>query len=176
MQNTTGVAVVATQLAGTDRRALSEAWYRALHLAEPPAPALRAAVRPPFAAARTAGAPAAAGALRERSFGAAAPAGRGAGRAGAAASPAGRALERREPHGALARRLERALRRRLPLPACAQFAVAAAGGRVQLLVRTDAGRTRVVALCVPALRESVTRALAHARFALAGSGVRCEVA
>ena len=30
---TDGVAVIATQVAQTDRRALSEAWYSALHLA-----------------------------------------------------------------------------------------------------------------------------------------------
>ena len=36
MQHTTGVAVVATQLADTDRRALSQAWYSALHLADQP--------------------------------------------------------------------------------------------------------------------------------------------
>ncbi|MDP9106131.1 MAG: hypothetical protein M3N49_09380, partial [Candidatus Eremiobacteraeota bacterium] len=35
MQHTT-VALVATQLADTDRRALSQAWYSALHLAERP--------------------------------------------------------------------------------------------------------------------------------------------
>ena len=33
MQQTTRVAVLATQLAQTDRRALSQAWYSALHLA-----------------------------------------------------------------------------------------------------------------------------------------------
>ncbi|MEA2720100.1 MAG: hypothetical protein QOJ39_1964, partial [Candidatus Eremiobacteraeota bacterium] len=40
MQQTNGVAVLATHLAHTDRRALSQAWYSALHLADhaPPPP------------------------------------------------------------------------------------------------------------------------------------------
>ena len=56
------------------------------------------------------------------------------------------------------------------------FTVPAAGGRVQLVVRCDGTRTRVVAVCAPALRERVERALAQARFALAGCGVRAEAA
>jgi hypothetical protein len=43
-------------------------------------------------------------------------------------------------------------------------------------VRSDGARTRVVAVCAPPLRERVERALAQARFALAGCGVRAEVA
>ncbi len=54
--------------------------------------------------------------------------------------------------------------------------VRTAGGRVQLLVRSERGRTHVVALCAPALRERVERALAHARFALAARGVHAEAA
>ena len=47
---------------------------------------------------------------------------------------------------------------------------------MHVLVRSDGERTRVVAVCAPSLRERVERALAHVRFALAGSGVRAEVA
>ena len=43
--------------------------------------------------------------------------------------------------------------------------------RVRLLVRTDGGVTRVVAVCAAADRERVARALAGARFALAGAGI-----
>ena len=83
--------------------------------------------------------------------------------------------ERRAPKTELARCIERGLTRRLPRAAAA-FAVRGAGGRVALIVRTDGARTRVVAVCAPPLRERVERALAHARFALAGRGVRAEVA
>ena len=43
MQQTTSVAVLATHLAQTDHRALSQAWYSALHLADhaPPPPRAR---------------------------------------------------------------------------------------------------------------------------------------
>ena len=47
MQQTPGVTVVTAQLAQTDRRALSEAWYRTLHLAVP-------SVRPRSAPAKAA--------------------------------------------------------------------------------------------------------------------------
>ena len=52
--------------------------------------------------------------------------------------------------------------------------IRAANGRVHVVVRSAAGGTRVVAVCEPALRERVERALAQARFALAGRAVRVE--
>jgi hypothetical protein len=175
MQNTTGVAMVATQLAGTDRRALSEAWYRALHLAEPSPLSRHAGAR----ATRSAGEMPH---HLESERGAPMPPARAdvsAGRNGARSAIATlveRTPERRAPRTPLAARFDRALRRRVAREGAAQFAVRAAGGRVQVLVRADAGRTHVVALCVPALRERVARALAHARFTLAAGGVRYEAA
>ena len=47
-----------------------------------------------------------------------------------------------------------------------------AGGRVRLLVHHDGQALRIVALCSSPLRDVVERALASARFALAGTGVR----
>ncbi|MEA2785556.1 MAG: hypothetical protein QOF71_1660 [Candidatus Eremiobacteraeota bacterium] len=177
MQHTTGVAVVATQLADTDRRALSQAWYSALHLADHP---------PLGRHARNAPAPNAA-ALRESCFAQnphGAPDRRapdGAARAREAARIAGArcdggVAERRVPKTELARRIERGLARRAPRWAAASFAVRGADGRVHLIVRSDGARTRVVAVCAPPLRERVERALAQARFVLAGCGVRAEVA
>lgn len=178
MQHTDGVAVLATHLAHTDRRALSQAWYSALHVAERTPPARRAATaraavgasagtaRPPRDPNDTArrspvGVRAARGTARDATT-------RAPGAAGTA--------DRRASHTELARRIERALRRPLPGGAAEAFTVRGAGGRVQLVVRSDGARTRVVAVCAPALRERVERALAHARFALAVRGVRAEVA
>jgi hypothetical protein len=175
MQQTTGVAVLATHLAATDRRALSEAWYSALHLAA--APATRCAVAGRGAATYVCRA----GDARASEH----PPRRAAGfeprqpPPGAAPGRAGRnecVPERRAPKSELGRRLERALLRRLPRETQTQFALSAAGGRIHLLVRADGGRTRVVAVCAPALRERVERALAHARFALAARAVPCEAA
>jgi hypothetical protein len=175
MQHTTGVAVVATHLAATDRRALSEAWYSALHLAAAPVTRRAAERRGAAAEIRLA---------RDTGAGEAPP------HRPADAQPRQRPLavpqrregrldgvpERRAPKSELGRRLERALLRRLPRETQTQFALSAAGGRIHLLVRADGGRTRVVAVCAPALRERVERALAHARFALAARAVPCEAA
>jgi len=165
-----GVAVIATQLAQTDRRALSEAWYSALHLAHD-APPLRSANAPratadarPAALARRAPVQAHAKHLtaslpprRHRDA-----------NLSAASVP-----ERRRPASETARRIERALERlsaRRPVPAAHTLDVA--GGRVRLLVHHDGQALRIVALCSSPLRDVVERALASARFALAGTGVR----
>jgi hypothetical protein len=168
------VAVVATSVARTDRRALSQAWYSALHLAEPHAGSPHAASAGahanavgPHAANHTpaAGPAPASGGARQIARPLAA---RGAG-----ALPV---LDRRSPATPLAKRIARALVEREPRPAPATLAIKAAEGRVQLLVRSDGAATRIVALCAPALRERVERALAHARFALAAHGTRVEAA
>jgi hypothetical protein len=192
MQQTTGVAVLATELPATDRRALSQAWYSALHLAER-APRARSA---PLTAAMSARTNGASGSVHDACAGAGDAGGvHGAPRRATSVrgdanahrhagvqreDPAHRgspalAAERRAPKSELARRLERELAQR-PRGASASFAVSAAGGRVRILVRSDGARTRVVAVCAPPLRERVERALAQARFALAARGVRAEVA
>jgi hypothetical protein len=175
MQHTTGVAVLATHLAATDRRALSEAWYSALHLATPPVTRRAVAARGAAADVRPA-CEARAGEAPSRRPPDTQP------RQKPSTVPQRRqgrldgAPERRAPKSELGRRLERALLRRLPRETQTQFALSAAGGRVHLLVRADGSRTRVVAVCAPALRERVERALAHARFALAARAVPCEAA
>ena len=176
MQHTTGVAVVATQLADTDRRALSQAWYSALHVAER-MPSVRPLAPAPAPMHRRGGG----GARRTfdaAQHGCAGAAQRTAAAREAAARRPGEAgiLERRAPKPDLARCLERKLVRRFERRATASFAVAGAGGRVQVVVRNDGGRTRIIAVCALPLRERVERALAHARFALAGRGVRVEAA
>ncbi len=162
------VAVVATSLARTDRRALSQAWYSALHLAEhaPPRtdrphaegtpPSHGTEVRPASLRGSDA-APSGAGGARAlpRSSGAVLP-----------------VLDRRAPATPLAKRIERAIAHAPAQTPAASVAIKAGGGRVQVLVRSDGEATRIVALCAPALRERVEQALAHARFALAAQGVR----
>ena len=178
MQHTTGVAVVTTQLADTDRRALSQAWYSALHLADRPSAGRPARMAPdPNAAspnrsrfARTSSGP------QEHRPPDGAAHGRDVARSASARCDTNYAAERRVPKTELVRHIERGLARRSPRCAAASFAVRGSDGRVHLIVRTDGTRTRVVAVCAPALRERVERALAQARFALAGCGVRTEVA
>jgi hypothetical protein len=164
MTTAPSVAVVATDVAHADRRALSEAWYATLHLAHDDGAArtnrarttttpARAVGRAGFAATAHHGAPTSATASRARSATAAAP------------PPA---LAERRSTSETARRVERALTRlaHAPGPPAAQT-IALDGRRVRLLVRTDERATRIVAVCSEALRPAVERALAHARFALA---------
>jgi hypothetical protein len=163
------VAVIAAQVAYTDRRALSEAWYSALHLAREVAPLRAPATRivaPPAPFPQAGRAFAAAGrdeqtppATPQRAVRAAAPRGDGS-------------SERRRPACEAERRIGRALATLAARPrAAAAQTVELAGGRVRLLVRSDGRTTRIVALCSAALREPVQRAVASARFALAGAGI-----
>jgi hypothetical protein len=165
-----GVAVVAMQIAQTDRRALSQAWYSALHLAREPA---RVPARTPRAAA-VAAEPALAGPRDRR------PADRAQGAPRAALPrplrPAHPRIdvtgERRRPPSLDERRIGRAIAALAARPHTAStHTIALDGGRVCLIVRRDGRTTRIVALCSAALREPVRRAVAGARFALAGAGI-----
>jgi hypothetical protein len=171
---TRSVAVVATRLPITDRRALSQAWFSALHLAALPHNAVPAAPRALPAACSRAASPqprGAAGKPPQSSVAAAAPS-----RPSGASASGGPPVDRRAPVGDLARRIERAVARRADVvpPRAASIAIDAGEGRVALLVRTDGATTRIIALCAPKLRERVDRALAQARFSLAAGGTRVE--
>ncbi|HWT06436.1 MAG TPA: hypothetical protein VN224_11810 [Xanthomonadales bacterium] len=178
MQHTTGVAVVATQLAETDRRALSQAWYSALHLADRPpsaahAPLARVPCASPPSGSRFARGPNDVPDCRSTDAGTRA---RDGARSASSRCDGSAGIERRGAKTELARRIEQRLTRRLPRGVASSFAVRGADGRVHLVVRSDGALTRIVAVCAPPLRERVERALAQARFALAGRGVRTEVA
>ena len=161
------VAVVATHLAQTDRRALSQAWYSALHIAPGDARATIQSTRAPNASCARVG---------ERAV--TAPAGSCCAptktptdarmHGSADASPF---VERRNVADAGARRVERAVAALACAPhRAAPHTVALDGGRVTIVIRSDARATRIVALCSEPLRATVERALAHARFALASCG------
>ena len=171
MTTAPGVAVLATQLAQTDRRALSQAWYSALHLAHD-APGAPAAKRPALAPGSAAALHPGSARETARATHAATIAPAGAARAPRTTRAGSPFEERRCTLSDAARRVERALARiaRTPQPR-STHTVAVGGGRVTLLVRVDPGATRVVALCGEPLRATVERALAHARFTLAARGV-----
>jgi hypothetical protein len=158
------IAVIAMQLARTDTRALSQAWYDALHRAGPEAAAATSAARRPAAAPSER--PRAA--IRQDD-----PA-----RPSAPSRPMPQRSARPAPSRALARDADRSAQRvvrtivsALQTPRQVAQTVSLGATRVRLLVRTDAGVTRVIALCAAADREKVARALAHVRVALAGAGV-----
>jgi hypothetical protein len=166
--HTGSVSVLAANLAQTDRRALSQAQYSALHIPEQQKPhagvqSCRSASASAFATALSSHAPAS-----HRLSPVALP----ANRVSADTNVKSQALDRRAPRSDLARRIARAMEQHPPRrdAASASISVKTPDGRVQLLVRTQGGVTRVVALCAAPLKERVERALAQARFALAAGG------
>ncbi len=167
MTTRSDVAIVTARLAHTDRRALSEAWYSALHVAPeaapmPPSSHGRAGAGPVWDAHASYAAPATSppNALGTRASS------RNVRTATIVATP-----ERRRPATACARSFERAIvtLARRPQPPVARTIVLE-GGRVRLLMRSDERAVRIVAVCSDAQRAGVERALAHARFALAARG------
>jgi hypothetical protein len=165
------VCVLAAPLAAIDRRALSQAWYSALHCASGKSrPAPRPNVRD-------------AGYRRNGSAAQPAPPEHSEARSGARTTarrenaktqdPSVSAeIDRRARRSPLARHIERTF---LDPRAMARRATFITGGkRVHVVVQASAGRVRLVAVCAPAIRETVARALAQARFALASRGIACS--
>ena len=58
----------------------------------------------------------------------------------------------------------------------ATFSIGRGSARVHVVLQTKGGRTTLVALCRPELREFVARALAQARLALAARGIDAQLA
>lgn len=168
-----GPSILCAPLAATDRRALSQAWYSALRLArakpagtpqaapaplEPPVRAV-ARVRPPF------------GRSSNNAFAALPPP--AVPRSPRSAPVAQGVPERRAARSALAARIVRTFSAPR-VPARATFAVGASNARVHVMLQTCGRRARLVAVCAPHERPRVERALAQARFALAGRGLTLE--
>jgi len=162
-----GLSVVSTPLPIVDRRALSQAWYSALHLVQPDRGAPAPLAHPAAADSRGR-----ASALR-RSVPKRDPASgaRAAASDNAAAPRAAVPLERRSIPAPLARRVVHAFQRRIPARIPASVALRTDAGRIHIMVRKDGPTLRLIALCTPALRDGVERALAQARYALAGRGI-----
>jgi hypothetical protein len=164
---TSRLAIVSTPLPLVDRRALSQAWYSALHLAAAAPTAERP--RQPAADAVLERAPVARDPVRRK----------GAPPSGVARPPAN--LNSRRPNGVpierrggtvpLARKVVRAFEKRLPVTIPAGVVLRTESGRVHVIVRRDGTRLRLVALCASPLRDRVARALAQARYSLAARGV-----
>jgi hypothetical protein len=166
-----GISVLSAPLAAIDRRSLSQAWYSALHLARDGSPSKRAATRPAAAKPIPVSAPAS---LAGSSRRAAADAPASVKTSQRVQARAGGALERRVPRLPLARRIERALFERTSSAARTTFAIGEGAGRVVVVLHVTGDRVRLVALCSPALRRTVARALDQARFALAARGIALD--
>lgn len=162
--NLTHLSVLSAPLPNCDRRALSQAWYSALHAHRNDEVAL--------ARTRTATSPS-----RLRRSPAAGSEKTGAGRAvracgtrSSARGAAERLPERRAARSALARRIvQRFLRAQAPLKSAA-FTLGE-GGRVRVMLRGGESCWRIVAICPAASAAAVKTALAQARFELAARGI-----
>jgi hypothetical protein len=161
------ISVLSAPLAAIDRRSLSQAWYSALHLARNAAAPSRLVSSTAVAHRRAAPAPAAARRMER----AVADASANVKVSHATPVRAGGAVERRAARLPLARRIERALFERTSPPARATFAIGEGSSRVVLVLHANGTRVRLIALCSPALRRTVARALDQARFALAARGI-----
>lgn len=172
-------SILSAPLAAIDRRALSQAWYSALNLVRRGSPN----AAPLAAAHATAPSPAAMGNIRNvavpefrsamSSTTRVAPA-RTSGKR--AAGEGGMGVDRRAPRSALARNLERAFLHPRRPPERSTFAVGDGAARVHVVLQQGKdGRLALVAICAPAQKAAVARALAHARFALASRGIPLDV-
>jgi len=166
------VTVLCAPVAAIDRRALSQAWYSALRLADRTRSAGDAGARPHDAtgASGQSRCERETPPLAERSQRAPAVRNARARIAEAAAATADRRAARSE----LARRIERTFfETRTPVKR-ASFAIGEGSARVHVMLARHGERLRLVAICSQRLRPTVARALAQARFALAARGIAIE--
>jgi hypothetical protein len=171
--NADSIAVIRTRLPYVDRRALSEAWFSALHLARgdgaAPKREPRATVTAPPArmpARRLGSASAASSPQRSLSF--------GPRRAPAPALAASPTPSRRTGGAVVAAFPSRRIRY---APVRASFHIGRGQGRVQIVLRRDGAVLHVVAICGRRHLELVRRALACAdlHLRLQGETVRSSV-
>lgn len=167
-------SLLSAPLAAIDRRALSQAWYSALDLANPKqrgatgAPPMRsgdarvATPASPLAPVPTAPT------TRPTSMPCA-----HAKRTSVALPPFGD--ERRAQRTPLARRIERVFCQPRLAVKRATFSLGAGAGRVVVTLQQRGARLHLVAVCPPNARPAVARALGQARFALAARGIALDV-
>jgi hypothetical protein len=163
-----GFSILTAPLAAIDRRALSQAWYSALHLAQ------GKCVQPSSAQPQTS-IPSCDRAARvaephdhtrsvERDR-------HPKPRVPASKSPVAATPERRAERSALARHIERTFLNPIARPARATFTIDGTRVRVHVALQTTAEGVRIVAVCPASIRGRVSRALDEARYALATQGI-----
>ena len=167
-----GFTVLSAPVALCDRRALSQAWFSALHMhtqnAQAPA-AVRATARAQRVAPSLAQSIKTTGGIARTACVQTPPQ-----RYSGTATPVPATVDRRHTPSKLARKIEQAFLREQNAPKQASFALEGDRGRVQILLRSAGGATQIVALCPPAAREVVSQALAQARYALSMRGIALQ--
>ncbi|HEY3674994.1 MAG TPA: hypothetical protein VGK84_03305 [Candidatus Tumulicola sp.] len=162
------VSVVAAPLAAIDPRALSQAWYSALHLARAcptHEPQSREVAR---GSERPGGTPAKTEVVHREAHRAMLPC------RIPVASTARRGTSEPIVHrtrAAFARRIELAVARRSEAPARAAFVALDGSKRALIVLQTRGSVTHVVAICAPAHRQAVATALSQVRASLSARGI-----
>lgn len=166
-----GFSVLTAPLAAIDRRALSQAWYSALHLAhERKSESLalgKPAVEHTMIAARVHEAPETHARVRVSES---KPRNNGATKK-ARRTDVPAAVDRRARRSTLARKIEQTFLHPSGNVRRATFSIDGTHARVHVTLQTSNGRARLVAVCPPAVRGPVAQALAQARYALASRGI-----
>lgn len=168
-----GISILCAPVAAMDRRALSQAWYSALHLADRASRATRA----PSHSHATAAAPHCEQPVRRGSAELRVPPAmvRAIPTLERIARPIAGMPERRASRSSLARRIERTFLRPASDVKHATFRIDGTQARVHVALQTSGNRVRLVAVCRRDLQERVRAALAQARFALAARGIVLDV-
>jgi hypothetical protein len=169
-------SILSAPLAAIDRRALSQAWYSALHVARGAAGVrdARKPLRPckfpsashAFAKARDAS-DVQRGRLPEPAIARA--------RSSERRIAAEGVVERRAPHSSLARRIEKTFFDPRARADRSTFSLERGGARVHVVLQGKGGRVALIAICSPEQKDTVARALAQARYALASRGIAIDV-
>jgi hypothetical protein len=166
------VSILAAPLAAIDRRALSQAWYSALHLARPDGNLVSSREGGPRMVAMPSDA------TPKRDTQSASPRAAGTRAAHFKRSKASKITVQPNQPRILADRdavpLSLRIERRFAYSASqikrATFSMGRGEARVHVILQTNGNVATLVALCRPQMRAVVARALAHARFALAARG------
>ncbi|HTV91114.1 MAG TPA: hypothetical protein VMG98_00190 [Verrucomicrobiae bacterium] len=169
-----GYSILTAPLAAIDRRALSQAWYSALHLAREGSGAATPSPQQQLSKRRGAEP-----VRRTRDTAvttcSSAPAATAA-RAGGTSRPLAEAYERRAGRCALARQIERAFLDPVRKTRRATFTFEGTHdglrARVHVALRYGESGMHLVAVCLPSLRAGVARALDQARYTLAARGIK----
>ncbi|MDQ2680448.1 MAG: hypothetical protein M3Y21_05415 [Candidatus Eremiobacteraeota bacterium] len=167
------LSVLSVPLASIDRRALSQAWYSALHLethkysvetalkprqlVTPTGKRAQPVARKSVVGTKVSNVPSAFGARAHRTT----------------VSLPG---DRRALRTALAKRIERVFAGRCRPAHSASFTLGVVGGRVHIGLRRSGEHLQLIAVCSPRCRKVVAEALVQARYALASRGIALHAA
>ena len=168
------LSVLSAPVALSDRRALSQAWFSALHLNRNHPPASGTARTSASANANdTRGAqPRTVAPKNEPAASSAAPSSKMAGNS--VRPQYGISSERRAKKNHLAKQIERTFCSRADARKHATFTLEGRTGRVQILLRGSGAQQALVAICPRSAQERVAAALQQARYALAVHGITLQ--